>query len=89
MSNAAEEIETQLLRALRDVGQGRVAGAIELSSGRMSALMSEGLMTRTARIVAALGFRLVPADEPVYEAEYVKSLETLVRLSMAKREAHS
>lgn len=88
MSNA-EHIESQLLRSMRDVGQGRVGEAIGVSAQRMSGLVNEGLMTRTARIVAALGFRLVPADEPVYEAEYVKSLETLVRLSMAKREAHS
>lgn len=87
MSNA-DHIETQLLRAMRDVGQGRVAEAIGLSAQRMSALMNENLMNRTARIVAALGFRLVPADEPTYEAEYVRSLETIVRLSMAKRETH-
>lgn len=74
-----------MLRALQVVGQGRLAEAIGLSSSRMSALMSEGLMTRTARIVHALGFRLVAADEPVFEVEYVRSLETLVRISMDKR----
>ncbi len=85
MSNP-EQIEGQLLRALRDVGQGRVAEAIGLSAQRMSALVGEGLITRTARIVAALGFRLVPLDTPHYEPEYVQSLETLVRLSMARRD---
>ena len=79
------QTEAQMLRAMQIVGQGRVAEAIGLSQSRMSALVGEGLMTRTARIVSALGFRLVAADEPVFEAEYVRSLETLVRISMDKR----
>lgn len=73
-------IESELLRATKSLTQRRTATEIGISESRFSTLLKDGELEFTARLIAACGFRLTPASEPVFPPGHVQALETLARL---------
>lgn len=68
MTAEAREIETTILRALAERGQGAIADAVGVSETRLSRWKNHaegagGLdLEETSRVIAMLGLRLVPAS---------------------------
>ena len=85
MSASAQKAEAQLLRAIAELTAVRVAEQVGISPSRFSDLKSDGLVERTAKLVAACGFRLVPVNEPTFDPAHVLAMESLARFYMQAR----
>lgn len=86
------EADVLLNAAVRDVGQGRVGEIMGIGGSRMSELMQKDLIGRTAKLIAACGMRLVPAEAVVAKAGQVvigvrelHALEDLAEARIAER----
>lgn len=93
-------VESLLLGKLAEVSQVKVAQLMNVSEASVSALKSPhgrggaSHIETTARLIVALGLRLVPADarvagpgEATFDAAYVRSLQVLARQHLERMEA--
>lgn len=75
--------KTALLRALSETGQKTVADAIDRSISYVSRMQDgEGDIPRFAAMAAAMGLKLVRADEQTYKPEVIRALHTLSALAL-------
>jgi hypothetical protein len=75
----ARKSQTRILRALASVGQRPVADALGKSETWVSRWKSEDVET-FARLLEALGLKVVPIGVKCYEPEYVEHLRYFARL---------
>ncbi len=87
MSNGrAHEIQTAILGRMAEVGQSHVAEVAGVSDATVSR-WKDGALEQAARILAALGLKLVPQDAQVQEPAYMASLEHLASMALAAKRA--
>ena len=82
--SSAFKLEGTLLRALDQVGHQPVAAAIGRDVSLISKWKDEGRFSQTARVIAALGLKIVPRNVKCYEPQYVEALQTLAREGLKK-----
>jgi predicted transcriptional regulator len=78
--------QAQLLSALAEVSQVKVAALMGISDGTVSGFKSSARGTSqielTAKLIAALGLRLVPADALIQDPDELQALRTLARKAL-------
>ena len=87
MSNGkVHEIQTAILARMAEVGQARVAEAAGVSDATVSR-WKDGALEQAARILAALGLKVVPVEAQVQDPAYMASLEHLASMALAAKRA--
>jgi hypothetical protein len=87
MSSArVHEIQTAILGRMAEVGQARVAEAAGVSDATVSR-WKDGALEQAARILAALGLKVVPQEAQVQDPAYMASLEHLASMALAAQKA--
>jgi hypothetical protein len=88
VAESSRNIEGHVLRLLAERSQSRVADAIGVDESTMSRwVAAESGLRRACEVIAALGLRLRPADQPDFSETYVTALETLAREQLDRRKA--
>lgn len=79
-------MQAQLLSALAEVSQVKVAALMGVSEGTVSGFKSSARgasqIELTSKLIAALGLRLVPADALIQDPEELAALRTLARKAL-------
>lgn len=78
------QIMTTVLSRLADMTQHEAATRAGMSDAAVSKWKAHDLEP-TARILAALGLKLVPAGHEIVDNDYIRSLETLARMTLDRQ----
>ena len=92
LEEKARKLEVDLLRAVAQRGQQKVAADLGIDDSTFSRWMNaerdKGLV-RTCMFLASLGLRVERDDAPAYDPEYVAALETLAHVHIDRRRRES
>ena len=69
--------EQAIRRSMRDVGHNKVAELIGLAPSTLADFKEH--VPRIAAMLAASGLQVVPCTAKLYDAEYIRALETLAK----------
>lgn len=75
----ARKNETVILSALARVGQIHVSTALGVHESTISRAKSEGELDRIARLLAAMGLKVVPETYRCYPEEQIQAVLTLAK----------
>jgi hypothetical protein len=82
MSSANEKNLTVILRALASMGQAHLADSMGVSESLISRMKSSGDIDKTAKMLALLGLKVVPAAMVCFDPQYVEHLRALAKIGL-------
>jgi transcriptional regulator with XRE-family HTH domain len=74
---------SQLLRAMDEVTQKRIAALMGVSESTLSALKNDSL-ERVCMVATICGFRLVSIDEETFDADEISAMRTLAQRGLQR-----
>ncbi|MGI9218105.1 MAG: CII family transcriptional regulator [Hydrogenophaga sp.] len=84
----SRNLEAHLMRLIAERTQTRMADAMGVDDSTINRwITSDSGLRRACELLAALGLRLKPDDEPDFSESYVSALETLARHQLDQRRA--
>lgn len=86
LAEKTRNLESELMRLIAQRSQTRIADEIGVDDSTLNRwLSSDAGLKRACEVLAALGLRVKPDDEPDFSDSYVGALETLASVQLDER----
>ena len=79
-------MHSQLLRAMDEVTQKRIAALLGVSESTLSAMKNDSL-ERLCMVVTICGYRLVPLGEETFDEAEIAAMRTLAQVARQRRQS--
>lgn len=83
MRARAHSMQSQLIRAMDEVTQRRIAALMGIGESTLSTLKNDH-MGKVLEVVAICGFRLVPIGEETFDEQTIAAMRTLAQVGLQR-----